>query len=139
MNDIFYLVISLSLVVCLLYKPVKQFCQNAVNNHIFNTIILLNEVKQNYSDVRKHVNRIEKKIKIYDLVCKQKINKKLGLFNVIQLQNNKKINKIIKMQFVILEMQKKVNEWTVINTTVSKFLLIFTNGIMSKFSTNVVN
>ena len=86
----------------------------------------------------KYLQKLEKDLEFQDKLNKEKLAQNEHLLNSIKLENDKKIEEEIKRQFIIAEMQRKMDEEVMIQEITSKFLLKNINNVVSEFSTKDV-
>ena len=123
MNEIFWLTVSFILILLFIYKPVKRVLNNIIDSHITNTKELLNRAEKAHDDAVKYLQKLEKDLEFQDKLNKEKLAQNEHLLNSIKLENDKKIEEEIKRQFIIAEMQRKMDEEVMIQEITSKFLL----------------
>ena len=138
MNEIFWLTVSFILILSFIYKPVKRVLNNIIDSHITNTKELLNRAEKAHDDAVKYLQKLEKDLEFQDKLNKEKLAQNEHLLNSIKLENDKKIEEEIKRQFIIAEMQRKMDEEVMIQEITSKFLLKNINNVVSEFSTKDV-
>ena len=138
MNEIFWLTVSFILILLFIYKPVKRVLNNIIDSHITNTKELLNRAEKAHDDAVKYLQKLEKDLEFQDKLNKEKLAQNEHLLNSIKLENDKKIEEEIKRQFIIAEMQRKMDEEVMIQEITSKFLLKNINNVVSEFSTKDV-
>jgi F0F1-type ATP synthase membrane subunit b/b' len=138
MNEIFWLAVSFILLLLFTYKPVKRVLNNIIDSHITNTKELLNRAEKAHDDSVQYLQKLEKDLKFQDKLNKEKLAQNEHLLNSIKLENDKKIEEEIKRQFIIAEMQRKMDEEVMIQEITSKFLLKNINNVVSEFSTKDV-
>ena len=134
MNEIFWLTVSFILILSFIYKPVKRVLNNIIDSHITNTKELLNRAEKAHDDAVKYLQKLEKDLEFQDKLNKEKLAQNEHLLNSIKLENDKKIEEEIKRQFIIAEMQRKMDEEVMIQEITSKFLLKNINNVVSEFS-----
>ncbi len=135
MNEIFWLAVSFILILLFTYKPVKRVLNNIIDSYITNTKELLNRAEKAHDDAVKYLQKLEKDLEFQDKLNKEKLAQNEHLLNSIKLENDKKIEEEIKRQFIIAEMQRKMDEEVMIQEITSKFLLKNINNVVSEFST----
>ena len=138
MNEIFWLTVSFILILLFIYKPVKRVLNNIIDSHITNTKEPLNRAEKAHDDAVKYLQKLEKDLEFQDKLNKEKLAQNEHLLNSIKLENDKKIEEEIKRQFIIAEMQRKMDEEVMIQEITSKFLLKNINNVVSEFSTKDV-
>jgi F0F1-type ATP synthase membrane subunit b/b' len=138
MNEIFWLTVSFILILLFIYKPVKRVLNNIIDSHITNTKELLNRAEKAHDDAVKYLQKLEKDLEFQDKLNKEKLAQNEHLLNSIKLENDKKIEEEIKRQFIIAEMQRKMDEEVMIQEITSKFLLKNINNVVSEFNTKDV-
>ena len=134
MNEIFWLSISLIVILLFAYKPLKRALKNTIDSHIINTKKLLDEAEKAHDDAINYLEKLEKDLKIQNKLNKEKLIQNEHLLNSIKLESDKKIEEEIKRQFFLAEIQRKTDEEIIRREIASKFLLKNINRVISEFS-----
>lgn len=133
MNEIFYLVVALLVVIAVSYKKIKVALNKAVDLYISNARLIIERANQTYQDAFQSLQEMEKSLKMQDKINKEKFIKHSDILDTMLLDSNQKIQEELRRQSNAIELWRKTEEEAIKRKVTSEFLSKKIDKVLDNF------